>query len=294
MTKTADGPEQIDAPLTLETGAGGLACVRLRTPWSTALVYRQGAHLAEFTWHDGTPLLFTSAHSRYAPGQPIRGGVPVIFPWFGDRTGAPSHGIARTTEWLIEATGPRPDGRVAITFGLTTAATPCAVRYTIDVGDDLRLRLDLVNTHRTEVATVEHCLHTYFAVGDVEQIALGGLHGARYLDKVDGFAVKTDEAPVLRFAGETDRVYVGASGRVTIDDPMMARRLVVDKTGARSTVVWNPWSEKARALRDLGDDEYRRMVCVESGSVGPDALTLPPGARHTSTVTIARAPLPAS
>ena len=38
-------------------------------------------------------------HRRFAPGQPIRGGVPVIFPWFGAREGEPMHGFARLSDW---------------------------------------------------------------------------------------------------------------------------------------------------------------------------------------------------
>jgi D-hexose-6-phosphate mutarotase len=32
-------------------------------------------------------------------------------------------------------------------------------------------------------------------------------------------------------------------------------------------VVWNPWIEKAKAMGDFGDEEYKNMICVEPGSV---------------------------
>jgi len=32
-------------------------------------------------------------------------------------------------------------------------------------------------------------------------------------------------------------------------------------------VVWNAWVERARAIADLGDDDYKHYVCVEPGRV---------------------------
>jgi D-hexose-6-phosphate mutarotase len=41
--------------------------------------------------------------------------------------------------------------------------------------------------------------------------------------------------------------------------------------------VWNPWIAKAKAMPDFCDEEYREMVCVESGNVADNRLTLAPG-----------------
>ena len=71
----------------LTTGKGGLPLVKVRTPWSTAEIYLHGAHVTHFQKNGEPPLLFMSAKSHFAPGQPIRGGVPVCFPWFGNRDG---------------------------------------------------------------------------------------------------------------------------------------------------------------------------------------------------------------
>ena len=65
-------------------------------------VYDHGAHV--WTWQpDGQkPVLWMSAKSVFEAGQPIRGGVPVIFPWFGTGpkgTLKPAHGFARFHVW---------------------------------------------------------------------------------------------------------------------------------------------------------------------------------------------------
>jgi len=48
-------------------------------------------------------------------------------------------------------------------------------------------------------------------------------------------------------------------------------------------VVWNPWINKARGLLDLGDDEWTRMVCVETCNIRDAAVVLEPGGSHTMT-----------
>ena len=52
---------------------------------------------------------FLSERSAFAADKPIRGGVPIIFPWFGPRTATqenprtdgPSHGFARISQWQV-------------------------------------------------------------------------------------------------------------------------------------------------------------------------------------------------
>jgi glucose-6-phosphate 1-epimerase len=67
-----------------------------------------------------------------------------------------------------------------------------------------------------------------------------------------------------------------------VTDPVWNRRIVVEKTGSASTVVWNPWT----GMADLGPDEWQGMICVETANVGEDAIALPAGATHRMTATI--------
>ena len=50
-----------------------------------------------------------SGSSLFAENKPIRGGVPICFPWFGPREGdpkSPAHGFARLTDWSVVKTEP--------------------------------------------------------------------------------------------------------------------------------------------------------------------------------------------
>ena len=90
---------QIPGQVEIINGNGGLPQVKIKTPWSAAEIYLHGAHVAHFQKNGGPPLIFMSRKSYFAPDQPIRGGVPICFPWFGNRDGEPSHGFARITAW---------------------------------------------------------------------------------------------------------------------------------------------------------------------------------------------------
>src|SRR5438874_803171 len=97
-------------------GRGELPMVEISTAWSTAEIYLHGAHVTHFKKKDGTPLLFLSQCSRFAENEPIRGGIPVIFPWFGPREGLVQHGFARIKEWELKEFVPAADGSVSIRF----------------------------------------------------------------------------------------------------------------------------------------------------------------------------------
>jgi glucose-6-phosphate 1-epimerase len=86
-------------------------------------------------------------------------------------------------------------------------------------------------------------------------------------------------------------VYEDATGSVEIIDERLRRRIKIDKDGSASTVVWNPWIAKSQQMPDFGNDEYMRMVCVESGNVGKNKITLAPGKSATLSVKLSTSAL---
>jgi D-hexose-6-phosphate mutarotase len=252
-------------------------------------------------------VLFVSRESAQALGQPIRGGIPVCWPWFGPHPAdpaLPNHGFVRTRLWSVEETatgggdrggpgaGEAPETELTLRLvdDEETRARwphPFSVRLVVRLGRSLGVALEAQHTgvRGDPPVTCTGALHTYLAVGDVSRISVRGLEGVRYVDKAGGGAVREQEGPVT-IGGETDRVYLGTAGPVTVDDPVLGRSLAVSKGGSRTTVVWNPWEGRARALPDLGDDEYREFVCVETANALEDAVTLAPGEIHRLETTI--------
>ena len=252
----------------------------LRTPHLEATL--QGAHLVAARTTTGDPL-FVSRRAEFAPGKAIRGGVPIIFPWFGDapkgtRLGA--HGFARTTPWReVERSS---DGeRIALELTDSPATRKLwdhafRLRFAIQVDDALTMTLETTNTGEIPFE-YEVALHSYFAVADATRALVQGLEGAGYLDKPSGFTARRQGPDPIQFDGEVDRVYESNEAATRIDDVAAGRSIRIAKSGSRSTIVWNPGPKRARKMKDLGDD-WSRFVCVESGNVGADRRTLAAGA----------------
>ncbi len=272
-------------------GRGDLPMLEVKTPWSTAEIYLHGAHVTHFKKHDEPPLLFLSQCSRFAEGQAIRGGIPVIFPWFGPREGLGQHGFARVKDWELKEFAPAADGSVSVRFRLpecpdAAAFPPFTAEYVVTVNQSLTLKLIIRNESKDKEFLFENCLHTYFAVSDATAVSVRGLAGASYLDKVASFLEKTETSDAIRIGSEVDRIYLNTTGPVEVLDPRVGRRIRVEKSGSASTVLWNPWIAKSQQMPDFGNDEYQRMICVESGNVGSNQISLPPGESSTLLVKI--------
>jgi D-hexose-6-phosphate mutarotase len=123
-------------------------------------------------------------------------------------------------------------------------------------------------------------------VADINTVRVRGLKGAKYLDKVADFAQKVEAEDDVRISSEVNRVYVDTTATIEIHDPTLRRKIIVEKHGSISTVLWNPWITQAQQMPDLANDEYQRMLCVESGNVGPNQIKLPPGESSTLVVKI--------
>jgi D-hexose-6-phosphate mutarotase len=284
------------ARVTFLDGRGEMPMVEITTAWSTAEIYLHGAHVTNFKKHNEEPMLFLSQCSRFEANQPIRGGVPVIFPWFGPREGLSMHGFARTKPWEIKEMAPAADGSVSLRFRLPNypeAGTypPFVAEYVVTVNEGLTLELIVTNNSTDAKLEFEECLHTYFAMEDIAAASIAGLKGISYLDKVANFAKRTETEEAIRISSEVDRVYLDAMGTVEIRDERLKRVIRVAKENSASTVVWNPWIAKAQQMPDFGNEEYQKMVCVESGNVNVNKTVLEPGASSTLKVKLSTAEL---
>jgi glucose-6-phosphate 1-epimerase len=283
----------LDSALRFEDGPGGLTRATIATDAATAEIYLQGAHVA--AWQPAEhPVLYMSAKSHFEEGKVIRGGVPLVFPWFADRSGGlpgPAHGFARTLPWEVVATERREEG-VALSFKLLPSQTTrdlgfdhFVLIYEVVVGATLTLTLEVENVGDSPL-TFEEALHAYYSVSDVRQIEVSGLDETDYLDRADNAKPRHQGGGAIRFAGETDQLHLNTQAAVTISDPGWRRRIAIEKRGSKSTVVWNPWIEKAARLADLGGDAWPHMVCVEPANAAENAVTLQPGATHTMGITV--------
>lgn len=285
----------IPGRVSIVAGEAGLPKVVVRTDVSTAEIYLHGAHVTHFQKHGDEPLLFLSQRSGFGPRVPIRGGVPICHPWFGPRGNDPAHGLARLVDWRLAGTSAASDGIVTVRFALPSLGSEwdsLDTTFVVTVSGALTMALTTKRTGGDAPLRVESCLHTYFHVGDVEAVTLEGLRDAPFDDFAFGGngARRVEHDPVLRIFQETNRVYPDNTSTVEIHDRALRRIIRVEKSGSRSTVVWNPWTTQ-KMPDDFDQADYRRMVCVESGNVKQDAAMLRPDETTTLTVVARSVPI---
>ena len=267
---------------------GGLIVAEVCNAQATARIALQGAQLLDWTPAGEQPVIWVSPGAVYAPGKAVRGGVPVCWPWFGPhatQAGFPAHGFARTQSWEMVQVQPLPDGSTTLGLRLLQDAHTrllwpheTALQLLVNIGQ--RLRIDLLTRNTgSEAFTLSQALHTYFAVSDAREVAVRGLEGLPYIDKVAGGVRRVQSGPVIVDA-ETDRIYLDHGGECVIEDPGLGRRIVIRREGSRSTVVWNPWAEKSAAMADMGEGAYRGMLCVEAANAAADVVRVEPGGAH--------------
>ncbi|WP_162601144.1 D-hexose-6-phosphate mutarotase [Occallatibacter savannae] len=272
----------------VEAGNGGLPKISIETKLGKAEVYVYGAQVTSWKPAGFDEVIFVSAKSHWERGKAIRGGIPVCFPWFRakpDDANAPMHGFVRTKEWKVESTSHQADDSVSLLLSTESDAESrrwwpheFRLEYSIKVGKRLELELKMEN-RASEELRFQEALHTYFKVGDVEKCRVVGLDGVHYLDNRDNNKEKVQRGDLV-LSKFTDNAYLDATGTVAIVDSSAGRRLVTEKSGSVSTIVWNPWSDGAAKLADFGADEWRGMLCVEGGNVLGQAVVLPRGGEH--------------
>jgi glucose-6-phosphate 1-epimerase len=286
----AESDRRFDIPgiAQLVEGNGGLPKVRITSPEVVGEMYLHGAHVTSWKPAGGEEMLFLSSQSRWEHGHAIRGGVPVCFPWFGDyaeHPKAPAHGFVRTTAWQLESIA---ETGGAVTVSMFTESNEDTKRWwpadfrlvhRATFGRELSLELVATNKGRTSLR-FEEALHAYHRVGNVEKVRVRGLDTIHYLDKTDAKRKKTQRGELV-IVSETDRVYLNTRDTIELEDPVLRRRTRITKENSLTTVVWNPWVQKAHSLSDFADDEWVQMICIETSNVSDCAVDLPPGRQHT-------------
>jgi glucose-6-phosphate 1-epimerase len=151
--------------------------------------------------------------------------------------------------------------------------------HRLTIGAELAQELVMTNTG-SKPLRFEEALHTYYRVGGAEAVRISGLDGVAYLDNTDDNREKRPLGDIA-FTAQTDRAYLDTTHPVEIFDPILRRRIRLEKQASLTTVVWNPWSTGAQSLADLGDDEWRTMACVEASNIRAFAVDLEPGQQHS-------------
>ncbi|MEI7902485.1 MAG: D-hexose-6-phosphate mutarotase [bacterium] len=283
--------------IAFRTGKAGLPIVALVNSYGSCETSLYGGQVLEYRPTGHVPVLFTSKQAVYEPGKPIRGGIPVCWPWFGPNPdkALPQHGFARILQWSLQATEYSSDVTelqlMLSDSELTRRYWPYAFELTLRVRLGQSLSITLTTANRdTRTFTLTQAIHPYFRVRQVRDVTVGGLDNAPYSDLLTRRSAT--QKGVLNIRSETDRIYTPVSLECALHDPGLGRVIALTYAGTKRLVVWNPWIDKARALSDFDDDEYARMLCIEPVNTEDDAVTLAPGEQHTLSLAVQATLLP--
>ena len=282
--------------LTFEQGKGDLPMICIRTQHASATICLYGAQLLSYIPQGQKDILWMSEDSFFENGKPIRGGVPVCFPWFGphvtDKT-KPQHGFARLQEWDVINTEESKDEMVTVTLSLQESPFshefwPCSFKAIaqFSIGKKLEIKLTVTNTGK-DAFEYSDALHTYFNISDIAAIDIEGLQNASYYEGFD-MDLKKQQTPLFSFTAETNRRYIDHTGDCIINDPGYSRKIRCGKTGSKVSVIWNPWEATAKTMTDIHPGGYKTYVCAEPANAYPgiDMIQLAPGESHTLSTSI--------
>ncbi|GLU22556.1 hypothetical protein SLE2022_386220 [Rubroshorea leprosula] len=272
-------------------GINGLDKVILREVRGfSAEVYLYGGQVTSWKNEYREELLFLSSKETFRPPKPIRGGIPICFPQFRNLGTLEQHGFARTRFWSVDPDPPpfpiTTSSRAFVDLILRNSEDDVKIwphryefrlRVALGPGGDLMLTSRIRNTNTDgKPFTFTFAYHTYLAVTDISEVRVEGLETLDYLDNLQNRQRFTEQGDALTFESEVDKVYLSTPTKIAIIDHERKRTFVVRKDGLPDAAVWNPWDKKAKAIADLGYDDYKHMLCVEAACV-EKPITLKPG-----------------
>lgn len=271
---------------TLIEETAGYPILVIDHPTASGRIALNGAHVMEWTPAGKKPVLYMSPQAMLEPGKAIRGGIPVCWPWFGDHpteSGKPAHGFVRNQIWRLGDVTESADGVNAQFFlsdsDATRALWPHRFELRLEVSMGAGLSVALCIKNMDEAAwSMTGALHTYLTVEDVASACVIGLDDSYYVESRLSPERIEQSGPVY-FDREVDRNYA-SSATLRLLDKKGGRTVVVEKSGSRATIVWNPWIEKSKRLADLPDDAYPHFVCIEAANAVPDVIAIDPGREH--------------
>ncbi|MBO1256219.1 D-hexose-6-phosphate mutarotase [Alteromonas sp. 5E99-2] len=228
-----------------------------------------GAHILSFIpSKDNRERLWLSSDANFQGEKPIRGGIPLCWPWFGndnqfDDDSLPSHGFLRTQTWTLQSHS-GDDKKTTLTLVPETTQfkqfnADVEVKLIVVVSDTLKVSLKTTNTS-TQAVIFNGALHTYFSFEDITSAEISGITG-NYKDKLDNWASKTTPVP-YKIIEETDRIHLCTSSVTHIKNTTITSG--IQHSGHDSIVVWNPWKETSLSMADMNNEGFNNMVCVET------------------------------
>lgn len=244
---------------------------------STALISTWGARVTSWTCRGQEQLFQCENPDDTSPRE--HGGIPVLFPQFGNFGPGRTHGVVRDTNWSVEEV---TSNRCIVECSsdrqklLDSSMARFHLKMTITVQPNtLAIDLEAANTSSNSSLTFTAGLHPYLLVLDFKKCLISGLQGTNYLDATSDLEPCIDLSPVLQLGAHMDRVYVDTPGLITLSDT--SRILEIEQKGFEDSVVWSPAEREIATQVGLPLDATTQFVCIEPAQIY-NPIALSPGA----------------
>ncbi|KAL5708893.1 glucose-6-phosphate 1-epimerase [Ranunculus cassubicifolius] len=281
----------------------GIDQVTLRSPrGALARVSLHGGQIVSWRNDRGEELLFTSNKAIFKFPKAMRGGIPICFPQFGNSGCLEQHGFARNKLWTIDGDPPPlhasdSNGKSFVDLLLKPSEEdikcwPHSFEFRLRVSLAASGELSMISRIRNingKPFSFSFAYHTYLSVSDISEVRIEGLETLDYLDNLCQRERFTEQGDAITFESEVDRVYLTSPKVIAVLDHEKKRTFVIKKEGLPDVVVWNPWEKKCKSMVDIGDEEYKQMLCVDGAAIGRP-IALKPGEEWTGRLELSVVP----
>jgi len=273
-----------------------LDAIKIAHPRFNATLLLQGAQLVEFCpqGNQFNNILWLSPSAQYKQGSPIRGGIPICWPWFGNinknpdaiqkqisqKTSASAHGFARSLPWKIKSIHEDCHFVEVVLSLVSDSSTKELWPFDFELeakfkfSDKMQLTLATINTG-PQSFRISQALHTYLPTQDIKQSYIHNTHASNYIDALDNWD-KKQQVGKIHFSAETDRLYFFANSNYSLRLETPNQSLLINNKHSQSAVIWNPWIEKSKHLSQFSPLDFEKMLCIETANVLTDTKTIGP------------------
>lgn len=265
-----------------------LMLIKVDNEFASATITTHGASILSFKPKGAEDLLWVSPTAVYNGEKPIRGGIPICWPWFGGakEEGLPAHGFVRNAVWHLDHVAKMESGVTEVVLTIDSSEETRKVwphnfhlELRIEVGEKLAVSLTTTNKNDYDIEITE-ALHTYFNIKDATGLSISGLENSTQYDTLQTPHAVSKQTGTITLNPPMDSVFVNQTTDITIQDSGNNRNILIEKQQASSTVVWNPGPEIVQGFADIPDQAWSDFVCVEAGNVFENAVVIPAGEKH--------------
>ena len=234
-----------------------------------AKISLKGAQILSFIPKGKSDIFWCCDEEFWSDVKPIRGGVPICWPWFGVKNGV-SHGFARDLNWTLNSQIEDTNG-IKLEFVLSQCEFSRALwdfdfeaKITFVLNDNCEIWFETNSKEATQIA-----LHSYFRVDDVRDIEIRGL-GDMYIDKLQNNTICQTKNTKKTLTNANDSIYTYPEKETEIINRKTSQKLTITHVGHNDVVLWNPWEDGEKNLKELKSGDFKNFVCVETACVGRD------------------------